>query len=139
MVQSTKIQNVYQNYYPLRNTWNVEKLNGEYQLLIAVDRFSKWPTVKICKSSETKEVLNLLIQTFNLYGFPEKMKTDKGGANISKEYKEFCKSRSIAIEYSTPTLHTGTGAVECAIQMMKNSIIATLEDNLCFLECVMRF
>ena len=32
-------------------------LHGEMQTLIAVDRFSEWPTVKICKSSETKKVL----------------------------------------------------------------------------------
>ena len=27
-----------------------KKLNSEVQILIAVDRFSKWPTVKICKT-----------------------------------------------------------------------------------------
>ena len=32
-----------------------KKLNGETQILIAIDRFSKWPTVKICKTSETKK------------------------------------------------------------------------------------
>ena len=69
-----------------------EKLNGEYQILIAVDRFSKWPTAKICISAETKEILNFLNQNFNLYGLPEKIKTEKGGAFISKGYKEFCES-----------------------------------------------
>ena len=49
-----------------------KKLNGENQLLIAVDRFSKWPTVKICKTSESKEVINFLKQNFNLYRLPEK-------------------------------------------------------------------
>ena len=29
-------------------------IHGEVQILIAVDRFSKWPTVKICKTAETK-------------------------------------------------------------------------------------
>ena len=43
-----------------------KKLNGESQLLIAIDRFSKWPTVKICKTIETKEVINFLTQNFNL-------------------------------------------------------------------------
>ena len=66
-------------------------LHGETQILIAVDRFSKWPTVKICKSAETKEVINFLTSNFNLYGIPEKIKSDKGGAFISKEYREFCK------------------------------------------------
>ena len=25
-----------------------QKINGDVQIIIAVDRFSKWPTVKIC-------------------------------------------------------------------------------------------
>ena len=115
---------------------NNKKLNGNHQILIAIDRFSKWPTAKICKSSETKEVIHFLEQNFNLYGLPEKINTDKGGAFVSKKYKEFCKSKNIEIEYSTPRLHTGTGAVERAIQTLKNLIIANLEDKTCLTECV---
>ena len=111
-----------------------KKLNGENQLLIAVDRFSKWPTVKICKTSESKEVINFLKQNFNLSGLPEKIKSDKGGAFISKDYIEFCKSKNIEIEYCTPRIHTGTGAVERAIQTIKNLILANLEDELCLTE-----
>ena len=117
---------------------NHKKLNGKHQILIAIDRFTKWPTAKICKSSETKEVLNFLKQNFNLYGLPEKIKTDKGGAFIAKEYKEFCKSKNIEIEYSTTRLHTVTGTVERAIQTLKNLIIANTEDYLCLTECVNR-
>ena len=119
---------------------NNKKLNEESQLLIAIDRFSKWPTVKICKTTETKEVINFLTQNFNLYGIPEKISFSNcyGGAFISKEYIEFCKSKNIEIEYCTPRLHTGTGAVERAIQTIKNLILANLEDNLCLTECVNR-
>ena len=91
---------------------NNQTLNDEHQILIAVDRFSKWLTVKICKSSETKEVLNFLTHNFNLYGPPDKIMTDKVGAFISNEYEDFCKSPNIEIEYSTQRLHTGTGAVD---------------------------
>ena len=115
---------------------NNKKLNGDHQILIAIDRFSKWPTAKIWESSETKEVIIFLKQNFILYRLPEKIKTDKGGAFVSKEYKEFCKSKNIEIEYSTPKLHTGTGAVERAIQTLKNLIIANLEDETCLTECV---
>ena len=103
-----------------------EKLNGENQLLIAIDRFSKWPTVKICKTK------------FQFVRNPEKIKSEKGGAFISKDYTEFCKSKNIEIKYCTPRIHTGTGAVERAIQTMKNLILANLEDNLCLTECVNR-
>ena len=50
-----------------------KKINGDVQILIAIDRFSKWPTVKICKTAETKEVINFLTNNFNLYGLPEKI------------------------------------------------------------------
>ena len=71
-----------------------KRINGDVQMLIAVDRFSKWPTVEICKTAETKEVLNFLTNNFNLYGIPEKIKSDKGGAFISKEYKKIVKTET---------------------------------------------
>ena len=108
-----------------------KKRNGDVQILIAIDRFSKWPTVKTCKTAETKEVINFLINNFNLYGIPEKIKSDKGGgAFISKEYREFCKSRNIEIEYCTPRLHTGNGAVERAIQTLNNLMLTNLEEGI---------
>ena len=115
-----------------------KRINGDVQILIAVDRFSKWPTVKICKTAETKEVLNFLTNNFNLYGVPEKIKSDKGGAFISKEYKEFCKNRNIEIEYCTPRLHTGNGVVERAIQTLKNLMLANIEEGTDLTESVNR-
>ena len=115
-----------------------KNLNGENQQLIVIDRFSKWPTVKICRTAETKEVINFLTQHFNSYGIPEKIKTDKGGAFISKDYSEFCESKHIELEYCTPRLHAATGATERAKQTIKNLILATLENNLCLTECVNR-
>ena len=90
------------------------------------------------KSSETKEVLNFLKQNFNLYGLPEKIKSDKGGAFLSKVCKNFCKSKNIEIELSTPRLRTGTVVVERAIQTLKNLIIDNMEDNFCSTECESR-
>ena len=119
-------------------TLNNKKLNGEHQILIAIDRFSQWPTAKNLKSSETKEVLNFLKQNFHLYGLPEKIKTNRGAAFVWKEFKKFCNTKNIVIEYSTPRMHTGTGAVERAIQTLNNSIIANLEDKMCLTECVNR-
>ena len=42
-----------------------KQFNGEKQLLIAVDRFSKRPTVKIYKTSEANEVIDFLKQNIN--------------------------------------------------------------------------
>ena len=56
---------------------NKIKMNGENQTLITTDRFSKQPTVKVCKITESKEVINFLESNFNLHGTPEKTKSDK--------------------------------------------------------------
>ena len=41
-------------------------IHGEVQILKTVDRFSKWPTVKICKTAETKKVTNFLNLNYKL-------------------------------------------------------------------------
>ena len=55
---------------------------------------------------------------------PEKIKSDRGNAFVSKEDKTFCKRKNIEIENNPPGLNTGTEAVERAIQTLKNLIIA---------------
>ena len=69
-----------------------KNLNSEPQILIAIHRFRKWPTAKICRTSGTKELTSFLSIQFNLYGIPETIKSDKGGAFTSTEYKKFCKA-----------------------------------------------
>ena len=73
---------------------NNKKINGDIPIFIAVDRFSKWPTVKMCKAAETKEVINFLTNSFNLYGVPERRKSQKGGALYQKKMKNFAKSET---------------------------------------------
>ena len=94
--------------------------------------------MKICKTAETKEVIQFLTSNFNLYGIPEKFKSDKGGAFISKEYRQFCKNRIIEIEYCTPRIHTGNGVVERAIQTLKNLVLTNMEDGQNLTESVNR-
>ena len=48
-------------------------LRRKLQILVARDRVSKWPTAKICKTSETEEYTNFLTNLFILYNVPEKM------------------------------------------------------------------
>ena len=68
-----------------------KNLNGELQILIAIDRFSKWPTAKLCKTSETKEVTSFLSNHFNLYSIPEKINPIKGEHSLQPIIKNFVK------------------------------------------------
>ena len=68
---------------------------------------------------------------------PEK-KSDKGGAFIVKEYRQFCNSRNIEIEYCTSRMHTENRVVERAIQTIEILILANMEDGICLTESVNR-
>ena len=69
-----------------------KSINGETQNLIAVDRFSKRSTAKICETSETKEVISFLSSNFNLYGIPETIRLDKGEHSFRKNTGIFAKT-----------------------------------------------
>ena len=91
----------------------------EPYIFIGIDRYCKWPVVWICKSTGTKEVGKVLESFLNCYGVPDKIKSDRRSAFISRELKLFCKNLIIKIEYSTLRLNSGTGQVERAIQTLR--------------------
>ena len=89
--------------------------------------------MQIIANQESIKLLETKFQFIRITG--ENKNGQRGG---DKEHKDFCNTKNIEIEYSTPRMHTGTGAVERAIQTLKNLIIANLEDNTCLTECVIR-
>ena len=108
---------------------NNKKLQSNPFILIAVDRNSRWPVAKICKNTNHETVISILDEYIDVYGVPKQTKSDNGGAFISKEYIEYCKTHNINRIYGTTNLHTGTGLVERTIQSLKNLTLANLEDN----------
>ena len=107
-----------------------KKLQSSPYIVIVIDRNSRWPVAKVCKNTSHEPVITFLNEYINLYGIPKRIKSDKGGAFISNEYKELCQSHNINCEYGTPNLHNGTGLVERNIQSMKNLILANLENEI---------
>ena len=84
---------------------------------------------KICKTTKHETVISFLNEYINVYGVPKRIKSDKGDAFISKEYKEFCREQNIDRTYGTANLHTSTGLVERTIQSLKNLVLANLKDE----------
>ena len=94
-------------------------VTGQPYILNRIGRYSIWPVVRICKSTEAREVIKFLESFINMYGVPEKTKSDRGSAVISKVYGQFCINENIEIEYRPLRLHTAAGAVERATQTLK--------------------
>ena len=109
---------------------------GEPYVFIEIGRYSKWHVVWVCKATETKEVLKFLENLINFCDVSEKIKSDRGSAFISKEYKTYCKSENVEMEYSPPRLHTSTEVVDRAMQTVEILINVNLEDEIRLTESI---
>ena len=71
----------------------------------------------------------------NLYGVPEKTKSEKSSALISKNYRELLRNTKIKVEFSPLRLHNGTG-VERAFQTLRSPMFAILDGLRGFIESI---
>ena len=112
------------------------KTRGDIYVLVAIDRFSKWPTAQICKSTDTRTVLKFSTKYFTDNGTPRIIRTDNGSCFKSNEFKQFCDGHNIKRIRYTPNLHTGTGLVERTIRTIKSFTRANMADGLIFEDSV---
>ena len=112
------------------------KSRGDVYILVAVDRFSKWPTAQVCKSAGTRTVLKFLTEYFTNNGAPQCIRTDNGCCFKSSEFKKFCTDENIKRIRCTPNLHTGTGLVERMIRTIKSLTRANMADGIKFEDSV---
>ena len=104
------------------------KSRGNVYILVAIDRFSKWPTAQICKNTDYQIVIKFLIKYCADNGTPQTIRTDNGSCFKSKEFKDYCNGENITRIRCTSNLHTGTGLVERTIRTIKSLTRANLEE-----------
>ena len=112
------------------------KTRGNVYVLVAVDRFSKWPTAQNCKNTDSRTTLKVLTKYCSDNGTPRSIRTDNCSCFNSNEFKEFCNREKIKRIRCTPNLHTGTGQVERTIRTIKSLTRANMADGLIFEESV---
>ena len=113
------------------------KTRGDVFILVAVDRFSKWPTAQICKNTDSRTVLKILTKYCSDNGTPRSIRTDNGSCfKSNRDFKKFCNQEHIKRIRCTPNLHTGTGQVERTIRNIKSLTRANMADGLTFEESV---
>ena len=100
---------------------------GDVCNLVAVDRFSKWPTAHICKNTDTRTVSKFLAKYCSDNRTPWTIRTNYGSCFKSDEFKEFCDSEQVQC---TPNLHTVTQQKERTIRTIRSLTRANLRDGL---------
>lgn len=89
--------------------------------LVAVDRYSGWPTLCRLVSLKTAAVVARLTDWFNVFGFPRRMRTD-GGPQFRGEFVRFCEERGIVHELTSPYNAESNGLAEAAVKSMKGLV-----------------
>ena len=96
-------------------------------LLVTIDRFSKFPSVLISKTTGAKKVTKFLASYIRIQG---SIRTDHGSGLKNNLIQEFCSSRGIKHIFSPVGDHRGSGLVERAIQTIKRKLgVAKLDPN----------
>ena len=81
--------------------WPVKYLNeSDKDVLLAVDRFSRWPSAMICKNNKLDKVLKFISNYINTHCVHRKIYLDQGSSFTSKVVEEFCSIEGIEIVYS---------------------------------------
>ena len=75
--------------------------SGDY-LMVTIDEFSRFPIVKIIKSTSADVIIKQWREIFRLFGFPKQIKTDNGPPFQSYKVNEFLKLHNIKHRKITP-------------------------------------
>ena len=92
----------------------IDDKKGKIYILVAIDRFSKYPSVMLTKTTSAKKVVNFLRSYIRNNCIPESIRTDHGS--------EFCKSRGIKHILTAVGDHRSCGLVERSIQAVKRKL-----------------
>ena len=99
-------------------------------ILVAIDRFSKFPLVLISKTTGNKKVTKFLDSNIRIHGLPHPIRRDHGSGFKNNLVQEFCSCRGIKHVLSPVGDHRGSGLVERTIQTIKIKLgVAKLDPN----------
>lgn len=95
--------------------------SGEY-LLVAIDRYSRYPEVEIVRSTKASTVIPKLDQMFARHGIPIIIKSDNGPPFNSYEYIRYLEALGIKASFSTPVWPQGNSEVERFMQPLGKAL-----------------
>ncbi|CAB4025205.1 Phthiocerol synthesis polyketide synthase type I, partial [Paramuricea clavata] len=97
-------------------------------LLVAVDRYSRFPEVEIVHSTRASTVIPKLDKMFSVHGIPDTIISDNGPPFNGDEYARYLKALGIQAKFSTPYWPQGNATVERFMRPLGKALkTATLE------------
>ena len=85
--------------------------NGD-KLLVIIDEFSRFPIIKILKSTTAESVISIIDDVFNLFGRPKLVKTDNGPPFQSHKFDQYLSSVGVKHRKISPLWPRANGICE---------------------------
>ena len=98
-------------------------------VLVALDRFSRWPSAMVCNSNRSDKIIKFLKAYIIARGAPRQIRVDQGTNFMSKEVRAFCHKQGIEILISPVNDHRATGCVERTIGSIKSSVLTYARED----------
>ena len=87
---------------------------GFTHILVAIDKFTKWIEEKPIKTLDSATTVSFIQGIIYRFGVPHDIITDNGSNFNSAEFKEFCWSNGIQVNYASVAHTQSNGQVERA-------------------------
>lgn len=102
---------------------------GGILILVMLDYYSRFMVATATKSTDFASTRGCLDGIFDVYGFPEAMKSDNGPPFNSAEYKKYCMSRGISPVFAWPLTPQQNGMAERAMQEVNKAMQSAAVDG----------
>jgi hypothetical protein len=134
--QERRHQNPHQQHYPVevpeypfqRVATDFFQLRGK-DYLLAVDYFSKWPSVVEMSSTTSAATIKELDKLFSDFGVPEVLVSDNGPQFGSADFRAFARHLAVSHVTSSPFYPESNGLAERSVQTVKAAFIKSMEDG----------
>jgi transposase InsO family protein len=103
---------------------------GFTHLYVAVDKFTKWIEAKPVATITAGTAVQFIKEITTRFGVPNRIITDNGTQFTAREFKEFCESSGIKIQYASVAHPQSNGQVERANGLIVQGIKARIFDRL---------
>jgi hypothetical protein len=117
------------------DTWHVDhagpllKSHGCTQILVIVDAFSKYCSLKPIKSKTSEDSIKALFSVFKQLGKPRRIIADRGTAFTSTMFRNFLSEQQVELHHIATGMPRGNGQVERVMRTVFNLLRATLTDQ----------
>lgn len=98
-------------------------------ILVVVDAYTKYVWLYPCKTTASDKAIECLTSLFNLFGFPERLISDRGTAFTSKNFENFVKENGIVHNLTAVASPWANGQVERVNRFLKSTLAKICEES----------